>query len=622
MDLIFHTLNRKLFEANRHKELNAKFKTFTDEERVTFIFNLLEEFGIQPESTNIQKDAEASNFFREMGNRTYIMSSISGSQLDLAWKAYSKSIARAPLRSKELALAYGNRSAVLFRFKKYKECVRDIERALNLDYPSHMKSILLLRKQVCLRNLQEPDYEETFEEAHGSMKKMSLTECSDSVRMNRSDTVQGRVKGKEYHLPKIAACNSEVPFASDAVAVKYNDIFGRHLVAARDIKPGETLAVEKPYALMLNTEKMYTHCAQCLNVAWDGIPCDHCVYVMFCSEECKEEAWNEFHDVECPVISCLLQLDIDMFSLLSMRLAIITMKKAGSSEALRKELQIVDNWKDPRTRGYQNDGKFNSEDYRAVYSLMTMTDKTSVSVLFRMALDATYILFFLATRSKLFGKKLKANLPALVKNSELTLVGGMMLRHQQIIQINMLRFCEQRDFETTVRGVAIAPFLSFSNHSCNPNIVDQSIKEHLVLYAIQPIRKGEQLFSTYTACFFTMGKDARQKRLKYRYYFDCHCRPCEENWPTYIGLPSFTHWVTCPQEVKKIKKVLRDFGRYQDLVIFRNVETEPNMLKNMYKMVEVLSTSVPMPCIELVVVIQAIVRAKELQGNRFDMPKT
>ncbi|XP_012270289.1 SET and MYND domain-containing protein 4 [Orussus abietinus] len=626
MDRVLLTVNQKLFEMNRYKEHCVKFKTFTtDEQRIIYTFNLIQELGIRPESTYFKKDAAYSRFVREVGNEVFTAGPADGLRYMTALKAYSESIAFAPLRSKELALAYANRSAVLLRFKKYKECLGDIDRALSLDYPDNLKRKLLLRKRMCRKALGEPECEKMFKKAGRSTKKGSTKEHTKAIPENLAQTngqneTQRQVEETEYPLPKITSCNPEIPFACDAITIEYDDTFGRHLVATRDIKPGEILFVEKPYAFMLRPDNTYTHCAKCLNVAWDSIPCDHCVHVVFCSEKCKKEAFKEFHDIECSVISLLLNLEMDILSFLGMRLAIIAMKKMGNSEALRKEFEIVDNWKDPRTRGYSDDGKFNGEDYRTVYSAPTNTDKMPVEDLFRRALCTTYILFFLATRTMMFGKKLGANLLALAKNPELTFVGGMIFRHLLIGPRNVRTFREEQECGDVWRGAVFVPFTSLCLHSCDPNVTRQSIKQHVVVYALQPIKKGGQLFSNYVPFFGIMKKDARQKRLKELFYYECKCRPCNENWPTHLELPSYTHWVTSSREMEKIEEALRNFDRYWHLVAVGDIKKEPNLLKYMFKVVEVLSESVPLPCIEMIDAIKAITYIEALQGNTFFIP--
>lgn len=60
------------------------------------------------------------------------------------------SIAYSPPKSREIALAYGNRSAVFLKVKLYSDCLVDTERALvNPLMPDNLKTKLYLRKAVC-----------------------------------------------------------------------------------------------------------------------------------------------------------------------------------------------------------------------------------------------------------------------------------------------------------------------------------------------------------------------------------------------------------------------------------------------------------------------------------------
>jgi len=72
-----------------------------------------------------------------------------------------------------------------------------------------------------------------------------------------------------------------------------------------------------------------------------------------------------------------------------------------------------------------------------VYSLITNTEKRTVSDLFRRSMDTCFILYFLATRTTMFGAKLPDDLNALAKNDDVTFFGGLILRHQQTIPCNI-----------------------------------------------------------------------------------------------------------------------------------------------------------------------------------------
>ena len=57
-----------------------------------------------------------------------------------------------------------------------------------------------------------------------------------------------------------------------------------------------------------------------------------------------------------------------------------------------------------------------------------------------------------------------------------------------------------KGLEYTERGIASMPFHSLINHSCDPNILRHSRSEHIVLYAMYPIRKGEQVLNYLLYC--------------------------------------------------------------------------------------------------------------------------
>lgn len=78
-------------------------------------------------------------------------------RLDEALKLYTESIAVAPVGSQELAFAYGNRSAVLIYSGEYKfiECLVDINRAFQGNYPEAGKQKLIDRKNKCIAYLRK-----------------------------------------------------------------------------------------------------------------------------------------------------------------------------------------------------------------------------------------------------------------------------------------------------------------------------------------------------------------------------------------------------------------------------------------------------------------------------------
>ena len=62
---------------------------------------------------------------------------------------YSKSISYAPPDYEELALGYGNRSALFLHLGKYNNCIIDMDRALILISNHCLTANLLCRKSEC-----------------------------------------------------------------------------------------------------------------------------------------------------------------------------------------------------------------------------------------------------------------------------------------------------------------------------------------------------------------------------------------------------------------------------------------------------------------------------------------
>ncbi|XP_012538700.2 SET and MYND domain-containing protein 4 isoform X1 [Monomorium pharaonis] len=639
MDKVQDVLNARLIAAGKHLELSAQYKKLkTDQERVVFTLNIMQEYDLVPNVTGMPKNAKESEKLREQGNKVFVKGIVNSKTSIDVLKLYTKSIAFAPCPSEQLALGYANRSAVLFLLGLHPECIQDIDRALALNYPDNLKAKLYLRKTECLMLLGNSSVDDMFKEVQYWLDKMSLNDTSREKLRTKLDILQDKSVKKKLctdikaqslvsSLPTITSCNNEVPCASDAVAIEYNERCGRHVVATRDIRPGEVIAVEKPYSLILQQENGQTHCSNCLRVCWANIPCNYCTYAMYCSEECRNIEWKKCHDVECAVFPDLMEYSFYNLDLCSIRLAVLALREAGGIKELRTLLKEVDEHDDPRTKGFSQDGKLYSDRYIGVYSLVTNTEKRSVADLFKRSLDTSFILYLLATRTVIFGAKLSEDLSSLAENNDITFFGSLILRHQQTIPCNMhtvytlISFGEMKDLEYVERGIASMPFLSLINHSCDPNVFRHSKPEHIVLYAMYPIKKGEQLLDNYGTHYAIMSKEMRQQKLLKQYYFTCDCIPCQEDWPLYHELKSYKTLVKKSSDKAKIKKALRKFNIFVNLATEGNIQDKSYIIEDLLKMVQVLHDCAPMPCEEMNNVIETLKRMYDLSGNIYEIPQ-
>ncbi|CAK9801439.1 SET and MYND domain-containing protein 4 [Anthophora plagiata] len=615
-------------DADSRKTIIADFKDLrTDEERIIFIWKCILKHNVIPEMFGDTKDEEKSKKIREVANRIYIKSSLTQSTCVEILKMYTKSITYAPNPSEELALVYGNRSLILLKLHKYEECIQDIDRSLAITNVDNLRAKLYLRKLDCLRALNCHHMEDTIKETQCFLDNMSLDDnyrkaLSDKLISTEKVFVSNKTKKSLCQLPysKIKSYNVTFPCASDAVSVKYNEENGRHIVATRNISPGEVLTIEKPYSFLLTPKNVHTHCSYCLEVYWALIPCDHCVYATYCSEKCKAAAWEKYHDIECAIVPHMLKRDyftkLDIFSL---RLTIQTVREATSIKDLRKELEEVDS-SDPLTKGFSKDGTFPSDKYRSVLGLATNTEKRSVADLFRKTLDSAFILYYLTTCTSMFGIISKKDLSEVIKNLDATFVGGLILRYEQVVPTNIHSFAEGCGLELVERGLVTLPFLSLANHSCCPNITRQCMSTHVIAYAVYPIKEGEQVFDSYGYCFGLARKINRQKELFHQFYFVCNCIACQEDWPLYFDLKSYQVIVKDTKCQNKIRQALKKFNRYYTLAE-EGIITDKNTLGDLLKMIEILHELVPPPCLEMIDVVETVKRLYDLAGNQFEIPQ-
>lgn len=79
---------------------------------------------------------------------------------------------------------------------------------------------------------------------------------------------------------------------------------GRGLYSQRQIKRGETILEEEPLALVVKKpfQKLICHyCLGALSEESSAVACSDCSHAVFCSSVCKDNAFKEFHDVECKI---------------------------------------------------------------------------------------------------------------------------------------------------------------------------------------------------------------------------------------------------------------------------------------------------------------------------------
>ncbi|XP_047484350.1 SET and MYND domain-containing protein 4-like isoform X2 [Penaeus chinensis] len=267
----------------------------------------------------------------------------------------NKDIGHTTTPKRELALAYGNRSAVLFELRQYDYSLLDIDRALQSGYPEELKNKLLLRRNKCFSALESGKQKE---------KLVTYFPITENV-MDPSATITG---------------------ASTALELSYTPEKGRCVVAKRNIRPGEVLLVEESSLSCLDEAHLATNCSSCLAHCLVPVPCPTCSLVIFCSESCRSKGLAGSHGKECRVLPTLLN---HMYMLMSYRLLMQTThtRVKGLVPILREEAKT----RKKADLGLNDDSVYDSFDYRTLYHLTTNTNQLSALHLLGLCISAVVV---------------------------------------------------------------------------------------------------------------------------------------------------------------------------------------------------------------------------------------
>lgn len=197
---------------------------------------------------NNVKSEESSDKFRTEGNEFYSQRKFFDALLK-----YNESLCFAPEENECCGLAYANKSAVYLEMKLYENCIRNIELAKENNYPEKSFELLNKRQQKC-----------------EEMMKMSKEKASDPWSVF-----------KLSYPP-----NKNFPYIADCLEVESNEKYGRYVIANRQLKVGDIIAIEQPFCSVLIEKStfhqqpesnIYQRCTHCLKEnALDLIPCKNC----------------------------------------------------------------------------------------------------------------------------------------------------------------------------------------------------------------------------------------------------------------------------------------------------------------------------------------------------------
>ncbi|XP_059055321.1 SET and MYND domain-containing protein 4-like [Achroia grisella] len=483
---------------------------------------------------------EVSLLWRQRGNDKFRADCYEDS-----YKCYSKGVLYADQNKSMYPLALANRSASLLKMKKFKECLEDIEQALDCGYPKELRHKLLVRKADChleLNQNKEARDAITAARNHAATLKLPavhiaeferhVKKLEEKLEINREIQSENDVLPECYH-----GLNPDFNAASNAIQLRRNDTVGRHVVACEATRRGDVLFSEEPYAwVALQTDP--PTCETCCKMDINIVPCNACSRSVYCGMECRTQAMS-FHRWEC------IGAQADLFNTigiahLALRVLLITAHNGfplsprtdpapSSAGDLFRSYSSVDN-----VQVYKND----AHPFYRMFNLVTNFDKMNNTDYIQYALTATMLTLYLEKYTKFFDY-LPSRVPHALSDGQLRLLSAaIILRSLGQLVCNghaALSLATVEEGDATGRTVserevrratAIYPSAAMMNHSCDPNIINTFYNCRLIIRCSRELPAGSEVFNCYGPHKAREPTSHRRAQLRAQYMFNCTCTAC------------------------------------------------------------------------------------------------
>ncbi|XP_014223884.1 SET and MYND domain-containing protein DDB_G0273589-like [Trichogramma pretiosum] len=398
-------------------------------------------------------------------------------------------------------------------------------------------------------------------EALDQMKRYKLTDLLGTAKRLGELLAKAEAKAIEHRPGPHPSMNNYEPLdlenqkppndgcLFDGVEPAYNEEWGRHLVAKRDIKVGEMILVEDMDCCVLTEEKIHTNCSHCAAQAWCGVACEKCVYALYCSVECKDAAWSEYHEIECQIFEEVNRRKNRMECQAALRLLIKFIKMEGLEQVIRNT-NIYDIYAELfRKCSLDNLNILISSTYRWYYSLLDRAGNDKDTEMIREA----RIIDEYADAEESSDNDVEADDAVLsvvlghLKPDDvdedncdywMRTVRKIFKRLQRIFRVNSHWFglLPRRNspipYTAEVKCFAFSFYSSLINHDCfNNSALAIGKGGKLMAYAVAPIKKNEQVTISYShMVHFKLDAITRRLNLVQERKFICNCRGCVDEW--------------------------------------------------------------------------------------------
>ncbi|KAE9370083.1 SET domain-containing protein [Stipitochalara longipes BDJ] len=220
-------------------------------------------------------------------------------------------------------------------------------------------------------------------------------------------------------------------------------------------------------------------------------PCAGCQVLHYCSEDCREEAWEHHHQVECTVLS---QMRHDL-------------REDENKQPARSVRAII------RLLSLHDAGMIPAAEWEEFLSLKIPTGIGREKLESYVEHLADVVDYYKATKLE---KNVVKHIAYAHFNNNLV-IDQPLLRHS---------FSYPSGNGCVTSGVCLEPFASMINHSCQPNAWWTFNGREFQLRAVRDIPAGEELSISYIG--ITASFKLRQENVMKDWGFECACLLCKE----------------------------------------------------------------------------------------------
>lgn len=377
-------------------------------------------------------------------------------------KLFNKSLCFAE-NNENLAIGYAVRSSIYFDLKLYPECLRNIQlvRSMHGAYSDEIKNEIDRRELLCMN---------------------AIATANPALQMR--DPLVAHINFPAHNL---------VPYIANCLQLHQNSEFGRHIITGKDLKPGDVIAIEKPFCTAPSKDLQYKRCENCTEErSHNLIPCPSCTLVMFCSAECQKEALAGFHKYECPIIHQIMYKIPEPKFRLTLRLIV---RGLMIFESLDEFLDFTEKAMGQECTVFTIDNGKAEQQYAAVCSLQKAAEPDNLR-LKNVEEICTLLFQQFGQKSNKQPEEFERILRKIIKNNYLMVeLNRLIIQiHSHVSEQDCGNICPHYFRNDIGNALGVYAFLSLFNHSCCPNVVITASGNEQIASVIRPIKAGDQLF--------------------------------------------------------------------------------------------------------------------------------